>query len=148
MAQWPPHVTVATVVFSEGKYLMVEERDKTTKQLVFNQPAGHLDPGESLSEAAVRETLEETGWDVELTGLLGLSLYHAPNDIIYHRTTFLAQAVRRLENCRIDPDISAVHWLSYEEILANSDRMRSPLVVAAIEQYRKGLSSSLELIYE
>ena len=71
MAQWPPHVTVATVVFSEGKYLMVEERDKTTKQLVFNQPAGHLDPGESLSEAAVRETLEETGWDVELTGLLG-----------------------------------------------------------------------------
>ena len=148
MAEWPPHVTVATVVFNERKYLMVEERDKVTGEMVFNQPAGHLEPGESIDEAALRETREETGWEVALTGLLGLSLYHAPNDIVYFRTTFLAQPIGPLENQSIDPDISAVHWLCYEEILANSDRMRSPLVIAAIEQYRKGLSSPLELIYE
>ncbi len=148
MAQWPPHITVATVVFSADKYLMVEERDKVTGELVFNQPAGHLEPGESISEAALRETREETGWEVELTGLLGLALYHAPNDFVYYRTTFLARPVATLENQCIDPDIDAVHWLSYEEILANSDRMRSPLVIDAIEQYRKGLSSPLELIYE
>ena len=147
MAEWPPHVTVATVVASKGKFLMVEERDKTTQQMVFNQPAGHLEPGESLTEAACRETREETGWEVILTGMLGIALSEAPNGITYYRTTFLAEPVGPLENCVIDPDISAVHWLSYEEIVANSARMRSPLVIAAIEQYRKGICSPLELIY-
>lgn len=147
MAKWPPHVTVATVVVSNGKFLMVEERDKTTTELVLNQPAGHLEPGESLTEAACRETREETGWDITLTGMLGVALYEAANEVIYYRTTFLAEPIGPLENATIDPDISAVHWLSYEEIVANSARMRSPLVIAAIEQYRKGISSPLELIY-
>ncbi|MEP5566669.1 MAG: NUDIX hydrolase [Halioglobus sp.] len=147
MAKWPPHVTVATVVANKGKFLMVEERDKTTKELVFNQPAGHLEPGETLAEAACRETLEETGWEVRLTGVLGIALHEAVNEVVYYRTTFLAEPIAPLENAVIDPDISAVHWLSYEEILANSARMRSPLVIAAIEQYRKGISSPLELIY-
>ena len=64
---WPPHVTVAVVVEQDGRYLMVEEQDELAGGLVFNQPAGHLDPGEGLLEAALRETLEETGWEVELT---------------------------------------------------------------------------------
>ena len=148
MSDWAPHVTVATVIQRDGKYLMVEERDKNSGELVFNQPAGHLENGETLTAAALRETLEETGWLVELQGVLGIALYTAPgNGITYYRTTFLAKPLRLVENPELDPDIHAVHWLDYESIRANSARMRSPLVLAAIEQQRRGIVSSLDLIY-
>ncbi len=147
MKQWPPHVTVATVVERDGKFLMVQERDKLTGELVFNQPAGHLEPDETIIEAALRETLEETGWQVELSGLLGMALFEAPNGVTYYRTTFLARPVARVENAVIDPDIHAVHWLNFEAIAANSANMRSPLVLAAIEQYRAGICSPLDLFY-
>ena len=75
MQQWLPHVTVATVIVKDGQYLLVEERDKHTGELVFNQPAGHLESGESLVECAHRETLEETGWRVAITGVIGIALY-------------------------------------------------------------------------
>ena len=144
---WPPHVTVATVVEREGRYLMVEEQDDLAGGLVFNQPAGHLDPGERLVEAALRETLEETGWEVELNGLVGISLAKAPNGITYYRTTFSASPLRAIENAVLDPDIRAVHWMNYEEILANSARMRSPLVLPTVDQYRKGHCYPLDFIY-
>jgi 8-oxo-dGTP pyrophosphatase MutT (NUDIX family) len=148
MQNWPPHVTVATVIEREGAYLLVEERDKNSGALVFNQPAGHLDPGESLTEAALRETREETGWEIELSGLLGIALYTAPgNGVTYYRTTFVGKPVHRLEHAVLDPDIHAVHWLDYEAILANSARMRSPLVIAAVEQHRRGNCYPLGLIY-
>lgn len=147
MSHWPPHVTVATVVEKDGQYLMVEERDKTTAKLVFNQPAGHLERGETLAGAAVRETLEETGWQVALSGVLGMALFEAPNGVPYYRTTFLGQAVQQVENAIIDPDIHAIHWLNFEEIRRNSARMRSPLVIAAIEQYRSGICAPLDLFY-
>lgn len=147
MSQWTPHVTVACVIEKDGKYLMVEERDKTTKEMVFNQPAGHLDPGESLEQAALRETLEETAWEIELTGILSVALYRAPgNGVTYYRTTFLAKALKQIENRTLDPDIHAVHWLDYEAILARSARMRSPLVLAVIEQQRQGICYPLDLI--
>ncbi len=145
--EWPPHVTVATVVERDGHYLMVEEYDQLSGGLVFNQPAGHLDPGEGLLEAALRETLEETGWEVRLNGVIGISLATAPNGITYYRTTFHALPVKELENATLDPDIHAVHWMSYEEILANSARMRSPLVLPTVEQYREGHCYPLDLIY-
>ncbi len=63
MSTWTPRVTVATVIEREGRYLLVEERDKSTGKLVYNQPAGHLEQGESLAQAALRETREETGWE-------------------------------------------------------------------------------------
>ncbi len=148
MALWTPHVTVATVVERNGKYLMVEEVDKATGKLVFNQPAGHLEENESITEAALRETIEETGWEVSLRGVLGIALYQAPaNGVTYYRTTFLAAPLRALENVPLDPDIQAVHWLDYEAILDNSARMRSPLVLAAIDQHRKGVCYPLDLIY-
>ncbi|WP_017132370.1 NUDIX domain-containing protein, partial [Pseudomonas agarici] len=85
--EWQPHITVATVVEDNGRFLLVEELQNG--QVVFNQPAGHLDPDESLSEAAIRETLEETGWDVELTGVIGIYLYTAPsNGVTYQRVCF------------------------------------------------------------
>jgi 8-oxo-dGTP pyrophosphatase MutT (NUDIX family) len=148
MATWAPHVTVATVIERDGRYLLVEEQDKTSGAMVFNQPAGHLEEGESISAAALRETLEETGWQVELLGLLGIALYRAPgNGITYYRNTFLAAPVQPVVNAVLDPDIHAIHWLDYEAILDNSARMRSPLVVAAIEQHRRGICYPLELIY-
>lgn len=147
MNQWPPHVTVACVIEKDGKYLMVEERDKTTGELVFNQPAGHLEQGESITEAALRETLEETGWSIELLGVLGIALHHAPkNGITYYRTTFLARPLQRLESAELDPDIHAVHWLDYEAILARSARMRSPLALAVIERHRQGACYPLDII--
>ena len=148
MAPWKPHVTVATVIERNGEYLMVEEEDKATGKLVFNQPAGHLEENESIIEAALRETIEETGWEVSLRGVLGVALYRAPaNGVTYFRTTFLATPLRALENVQLDPAIHAVHWLDYEAILDNSARMRSPLVLAAIDQHRKGVCYPLDLIY-
>ena len=144
---WPPHVTVAVVVERDGRYLMVEEHDKLAGGLVFNQPAGHLDPGEGLLQAALRETLEETRWEVELTGVVGVSLATAPNGITYYRTTFAARPLCELKDAVLDPDIERIHWLTYEEIVANSARMRSPLVVPTIEQYRKGHHYPLDFVY-
>jgi ADP-ribose pyrophosphatase YjhB (NUDIX family) len=149
MNQGPVHVTVACVIEQDGKYLMVEEQDKTSGEMVFNQPAGHLDEGESITTAALRETLEETGWSVQLIGVLGIALYRAPTTgNTYYRTTFLARALRRVENFEIDPDIHAVHWLDYEAILARSARMRSPLALAMIERHRRGICYPLDLIHD
>jgi ADP-ribose pyrophosphatase YjhB (NUDIX family) len=147
MKQWAPHATVACVIEKDGKYLMVEERDKFSGEMVFNQPAGHLEEGESISDAALRETLEETGWRVELIGLLSIALHTAPNTgITYYRTTFLAKPLAPVENAILDPDIHAVHWLDYESIVARSASMRSPLALAVIERHRQGISYPLDLI--
>ena len=148
MQAWQPHVTVATVIVRDDHYLVVEERDKQTGKLVFNQPAGHLESGESLVECAHRETLEETGWRVSISGVIGIALYTAPaNGVTYHRTTFLGQPVREEPGHSLDTDIHAVHWMDYGEMQSNSARMRSPLVIAAVEQHRRGICFPLDLIY-
>ena len=148
MSTWTAHVTVASVIENAGQYLLVEERDKITGQLVFNQPAGHLEAGETLAAAALRETREETGWTVQLTGIIGTALYTSPgNGVTYYRTTFLGKPLQPIANAILDPVIHAVHWLDYEAILANSARMRSPLVIAAIEQQRRGICYPLDMIY-
>lgn len=148
MPDWTAHVTVATVIENEGRYLLVEERDKFSGELVFNQPAGHLEPAETLCEAALRETREETGWEIELVGILGVALYTAPgNNVTYYRTTFLGRPLHEVKGATLDADIMATHWLDYEAIVANSARMRSPLVVASIEQHRRGICYPLDLIY-
>ena len=148
MSDWAPRVTVATVVERDGRYLLVEERDKSSGAMVFNQPAGHLEPGETLLEAALRETLEETAWQVSLQGVLGTALYTAPaNGVTYYRTTFLAAPITELENATLDPDIYQTHWFDYEAILQRSARMRSPLVIASIERHRRGILFPLDLIY-
>jgi len=148
MTAWHTRVTAACVVEHEGRYLMVEERDERSGQLVFNQPAGHLDPGESILEAALRETREETGWRVQLDAIIGIALYTPPGaGFTYHRTTFAARPVEQLENARIDPEIHRVHWMDYEAILGQSARMRSPLVLASIQRYRQGLCYPLDVIF-
>lgn len=147
MTTWTPRATVACVVEDKGRYLMVEERDKTSGKMVFNQPAGHLDAGESLIEAAKRETLEETGWWVDITGVISIALYRAPGTgLTFHRTTFLANAVALNEQAEIDSDIHAVHWLDYDAITRISAKLRSPLVLSAIDRHRRGICYPLDII--
>lgn len=144
--QWVPHVTVATVVVRDGRYLLVEET--ADGRNVLNQPAGHLEPNETLVEAARRETLEETGWEVEIEAVLGASLFtNAQTGVSYFRTSFLARALRHHAGRPLDPEIIAPRWLSYEEVLANRARLRSESVLATIEQHRAGHRFPLHYFY-
>lgn len=145
MTDFTPHVTVATVVVKDQQFLLVEER--VSGSLVYNQPAGHLESDETLQQAAVRETLEETGWEVKLKGVLGLSLYKAPaNGVTYLRTCFIADACRHTP-APLDEGIERAVWLDYEEILVRADRMRSPMVIASVQRYLAGDYYPLNLIY-
>lgn len=141
-----PHATVATVIERDGKYLMVKEF--SDGRLVYNQPAGHIESGESITAAAIRETLEETGWHVTPTACLGLSVYHASNGISYIRTTLLADARHADSGRELDAGIVAAEWLSYEEICAPATELRSPIVRKVIEDHRRGIRYPLALIYE
>jgi 8-oxo-dGTP pyrophosphatase MutT (NUDIX family) len=144
--EWPAHVTVATVVEQDGRFLLVEER--SPEGLVINQPAGHLEPGETLVEAALRETLEETGWVIELCGVVGLALYTAPgNGVTYYRTTFYGRPLRQQAEHELDEGIERALWLNREEMAAESARMRSPLVLAAVDAYLRGHRWPLDIFY-
>lgn len=142
---WAPHVTVATVVEDQGRFLFVYEEADGKK--VYNQPAGHLDPNETLREAALRETLEETGWTVKLTGVIGVNLYTSPsNGVTYLRTSFIAEAISHDPNRPLDNGIIEAVWLSYEEVLARKDQLRSPMTLQIIEEYRSGRRFPLEVV--
>jgi ADP-ribose pyrophosphatase YjhB (NUDIX family) len=144
---WYPHVTVATVVQKDDRFLLVREMAEGRE--VYNQPAGHLEPEESLAEAAMRETREETGWLVQPTHLLGLSQYTAPaNGVTYLRTTFIAEPLRLLADARLDEGILAAEWLSLDEITERQALLRSPLVLQDIHRFLRGERFPLELIQE
>lgn len=142
---WYPHVTVATVVEKDGKFLMVREIDNG--KTVINQPAGHLERNESLVQAAVRETLEETRWVVQPTYVLSISQYHSPNNnTTYVRITFVAEPLAEHPEAMLDADILDAVWMSYEEILASLDSIRSPMVVLDIENHLRGQRYPLDLV--
>jgi len=128
------HQTVATVVARDDHFLMVEE--EAEGRIVLNQPAGHVEPGESLLAAALRETLEETAWQVELTGFIGLYQYTPPaGDLCFIRSCFSARPQRHEAWRELDSGIIRAHWLSHAELLRYRRRLRSPLVLAAVEDY-------------
>lgn len=142
---WAPHVTVATIVERDNRFLMVYE--DADGQKVYNQPAGHLDPNETLQQAALRETLEETGWTVQLTGVVGVNLYTAPsNGITYCRTTFIAEPVCHDSVRALDVGIIEAVWLTYEELVARKDQLRSPMTLQIIDEYRAGRRFPLQVI--
>ncbi len=140
-----PHVTVATVVRKNNKFLLVQEESAGKK--VYNQPAGHLELDETLIQAAVRETWEETGWRVRLTGFLGISQYKAPNNgVSYLRHSFIAEPIEFDKEAVLDKDIIAVVWLSYEEVLASKTQLRSPMVLNDIARFRSGSCFDMALL--
>lgn len=136
-AIFTPDLTVATVVARDGRLLMVEER--VQGQAVFNQPAGHLEAGETLQRAAIRETLEETGWDVELIDFIGCYQWTSPDDgRSFVRFAFSGRAGQHHPERALDDGILRALWLSPSEISACADRHRSPLVAAAIDDFLAG----------
>ncbi len=142
---WAPHVTVATIIERDNRYLMVYEESDGKK--VYNQPAGHLDPNETLLDAAIRETLEETGWTIQLTGVVGVNLYTAPsNGITYFRTTFIGEAISHDAKRPLDTGIIEAVWLSYEELLERKEQLRSPMTLQIIEDYRAGRRFPLSVV--
>lgn len=133
---WYPHITVATIVEREGRFLLVEEWDQG--RLVLNQPAGHLDEGETLEQAAVREAIEETGWEVALQHITGIYLFTSPaNRVTYLRTCYLASPVRE-RDVKLADEIERVLWLTRDEIEAARERWRSPLVLRCIDEHLAG----------
>ena len=131
-----PHITVASIVERDGRFLFV--REHTSRGIAINQPAGHLEAGETLEQAAVREALEETGWHVEVTGLSGLYLYQAPNGVTYQRLCFIARALQPEPAAQLDTGIIEPLWLTLAELQARPEQLRSPLVVRCIQDYLAG----------
>lgn len=141
---WRPDVTVAAVVERDGRFLFVEERVRG--QLVLNQPAGHVESGESLIEAVCRETLEESAWEVEPVALVGIYQWTSPHDGIgFMRFAFAARAVRAHERA-LDSGIERALWLSAAELATHAVPARSPLVGRCVDDYLAGQRHSFDLL--
>lgn len=140
---WKPHVTVAAVVERDGRFLCVEE--SVAGRLVYNQPAGHLDPGESLVAACAREALEETAWDVEPTAVVGIYRLELP-DLTYLRVCFAARALRHHAGRALDTGIVGAPWLTRTQLAAAPDRLRSTLVLRCVDDYLAGTRYPLAVV--
>lgn len=138
------HLTVASIIVKDNRYLMVKEIDNG--QLVINQPAGHVEPGEDIIDAAVRETYEETGWRTEINGFIGIYSSKSPTtDITYYRLAFTAEALSQDKQAIIDPDIDEVVWLSSKQIRQNTKQLRSQLVIDCLNDFEQGKIFPLEI---
>jgi 8-oxo-dGTP pyrophosphatase MutT (NUDIX family) len=144
---WRPNVTVAAVIERESRFLLVEEAPDGTP--VLNQPAGHLEAGESLQAAARRETLEETGWHVEPEALIGIYRWpHPGKDLTFLRFAFTARLLCHDPEQTLDPEIIRTVWLTADEIRSQTGRHRSPQVLACVEDYLAGRRYPLSCLRE
>lgn len=145
MRVWKPNVTVAAVVERDGRFLVVEEETETG--LRFNQPAGHLDHGESLQQAVVREALEETAHYFRPEFLVGIYQWPKPDsDITYLRFTFGGSVTGFDPELRLDSGIVRAVWLTLEELRETRERHRSPLILQCCEDYLAGRRYPLDLV--
>ena len=143
MMVWKPSVTVAAVIERDRRFLLI--REKSNGKLVLNQPAGHLDPGESLVEACRREVMEETAHVFEPTGLVGIYRWrYEPKDVTFLRFCFLGQ-LAGVEHRALDKEIVSLHWLTAEELKARKAEHRSPLVQQCVEDFLAGRRYPLEV---
>jgi len=143
---WKPSVTVAAVVERDGRFLLVEE--DTDRGRLYNQPAGHLDPGESLVRAVARETLEETAYTFEPTGLLGVYQYHSgADDVTYIRFAFTGTISAHEADRALDHGIVRAVWLTPGEIRREAPRHRSPLVLRCMDDYLAGRRYPLAVLH-
>ena len=147
MNSFTPHITVATLVEQDGRFLVVREHAEGRE--VINQPAGHVEAGEQLVQAAFRETLEETAWQVRVTALLGCYIYQPrPRAGVFHRYCFIAEPVRHDSAQRLDRGIIEAVWLDAEALRARHAEHRSPLVMRCVDDYLSGRRLPLDTIYE
>ncbi len=142
---WKPNVTVAAVVEQDGKYLLVEEQ--TSSGVLFNQPAGHLEPDESIIQAAVRETLEETGYTFSPQWVLGIYRWHSRADnVTYLRFAFAGSVTDHDPGRPLDAGILRAGWFRADEIREMTDRHRSPLVMRCVEDHLAGKRYALDIL--
>ena len=144
-----PSVTVAAIIERDGRFLLIEE--ETSEGVKLNQPAGHLDPHESLEQAVVREALEETAHEFIPTALVGMymSRYHSKSrgtEVTYLRFTFCGHAGRELDQ-PLDEGILRTLWMTRDEIAATAERHRSPIVLQCVDDYLAGRRTDLALLY-
>ncbi len=144
---WKPNVTVAIVVEQDGKYLLVEEEPEPGSGLFLNQPAGHLDPGESIIQGAIRETLEETAYTFVPEYLLGIYQWHSHRvDTTYLRFAFGGRVTHHDPERVLDDGILRAVWFDPDEIHQRIHRHRSPLVMQCIQDHIADKRYPLELL--
>ncbi|MBL8406417.1 MAG: NUDIX hydrolase [Candidatus Accumulibacter sp.] len=144
---WKPNVTVAAVLERNGRFLLVEE--KTEYGVCYNQPAGHLECGESLIGAVVRETLEETAYTLTPQYLIGVYNYrNEARDVSYLRFAFGGEITAHDPRRALDDGILAAHWLTLDEIRERQMQHRSPLVLLCIQDWLAGRRYPLELLHQ
>jgi 8-oxo-dGTP pyrophosphatase MutT (NUDIX family) len=142
---WKPNTTVAAIVEQDGKFLLVEE--ETASGMRLNQPAGHLEDGETLLQAVVRETCEETAYNFTPESLLGVYHWrHSRKDLTYLRFAFIGKVSGHNPAQKLDDGIIRAIWMSPDEIRANTGIHRSPQVLACIEHYLAGQHFPLSVI--
>ncbi len=141
---WKPHATVAAIVEKDGKYLMVEE--DVEGEIVYNQPAGHLDPNENLIDAVIRETREETGWLFKPEALVGIYLWQQPaTERAFLRFAFTGQCSDHQKDQALDDGILRALWMSKDELL-QSRKLRSPMVIKNIDDCVAGKRYPLDVL--
>lgn len=143
---WAPRVTVAAVIEQQGRFLMVEEQGE--HGTVFNQPAGHLEEGESLHQAVVRETLEETAGRFVPTAVVGIYRWKRPDTAITFLRTCFCGICEDFEDRTLDAEILQAVWMSHQDIVNIAHRMRSPMVLRCIQDYLDGKRYPLSLLSE
>src|ERR1700759_2636176 len=132
-----PEITVAAIAENDGRFLVVEER--INQRLVFNQPAGHVEPGESLLTAVIREAREETAWRFQPKSLIGVYLWRSPESgVTTMRFAFSGIVDDHQPEQPLDDGIICTHWLSRADLQEREKRLRSPLVLRCIEDYLDG----------
>ncbi|MBW4053674.1 MAG: NUDIX hydrolase [Proteobacteria bacterium] len=132
-----PEITVAAVTEADGRFLVVEERIE--RRLVINQPAGHVEPGETLLQAVVREVREETAWLFTASEVVGVYLWRHPGTgRMFKRFAFCGAVTDHRAGQPLDTGIVATHWLTHEELKGREPQLRSPLVLRCVEDYLTG----------
>lgn len=149
-SRWKPSVTVAAIIERDGKFLLVEEH--TPEGLMLNNPAGHLDPGESIADGCAREALEETTHPFRPTALVGIYMSRMQRastgeDITYLRFAFCGALGDAKPGATLDEGIVRTLWMTPEEIRQSAARHRSPLLLRCMEDYLNGQRLPLSSLY-